>query len=161
MYLLEPNKPNGIFIREYGILCNVCIKDKVQSCQVAEPNQNFQDSIDVLKARWYQFHKIYSDEDDDDELEEIDMFLESDVTKYNVKGNVGIICTGDDHNYYLAKLITVTHETGESGMDDKNHEMPVLQKVITCSYLEIIKIQKTAPSITLKIKRKPRYLLTA
>ena len=68
------------------------------------------------------------------------MFLEIDVTKYTVKGNVGIICRGDDYNYYLAKLITDTHETGESGMDD-NHDMPVNQKVIiTCSYLEIIKI---------------------
>ena len=60
-------------------------------------------------------------------------------TKYTAKGNVGIICMGDDHNYYLAKLITDNHETGESGMDD-NHEMPVHQKVITCSYLQIIKI---------------------
>ena len=68
------------------------------------------------------------------------MFLECDVTKYTVKGNVGIICQGDDYSYYLAKLITDTHETGEPGMDD-NHEMPVNQKVIiTCSYLEIIKI---------------------
>ena len=60
--------------------------------------------------------------------------------KYTVKGNVGIIYMGDNHNYYLAKLITDNHETGESGMDDKNHEMPVHQKVITCSYLQIMKI---------------------
>ena len=71
-------------------------------------------------------------------------------TKYTAKGNVGIICMGDDHNYYLAKLITDIHETGESGMDDNNHEMPVHQKVITCSYLQIMKIKKRAPSITLK-----------
>ena len=37
------------------------------------------------------------------------MFLESDVTKYTVKVNVGIICTEDDHNYYLAKPITDIH----------------------------------------------------
>ena len=66
------------------------------------------------------------------------MILESDVTKYTAKDNVGIICTGDDHNYYLAKLIINIHET-ESGMDD-NHEIPVHQELITCSYLEIIKI---------------------
>ena len=140
MYLLEPNKPNGVFIREYGFLCNVCIKGRVESCQAAEPNQYFWRSIDVLKAKWYQFHEIDSDEDDDGELEETDMFLESDVTKCTAKGNVGIICMVDDHNYYLAKLITDIHETGESGMDNNNHEMPVHQKVITCSYLEIIKI---------------------
>ena len=68
------------------------------------------------------------------------MFLESDVTKYNAKGNAGIICMGDDQNYYLAKLITDTHETKESEKDDNNHEMPAHQKVITCSYLAAFKI---------------------
>ena len=119
MYLLEPNKPNGVFIREYGFLCNVCIKGRVESCQAAEPNQYFWHRIDVLKAKWYQFHEI----DDDEEPEETDMFLEN-VTKYTEKGNVGIICTEDDHNYCLAKPITDIHETEESGMDDNNHEMP-------------------------------------
>ena len=71
-------------------------------------------------------------------------------TKYTAKDNVGIICMRDDHSHYLAKLITDIHETGESGMDDNNHEMPVHQKVITCSYLQIMKIKKRAPSITLK-----------
>ena len=80
MYLLEPNKPNGVFTREYGFPCNVCIKGRVESCQAAEPNQYFLNSINVVKAKWYQLHKIDSDEDnDDEELEEIDMFLESDV----------------------------------------------------------------------------------
>ena len=36
---------------------------------------------------------------------------------------IGIICMGDDPNYYLAKPITDIHETEESGMDD-NHEIP-------------------------------------
>ena len=76
MYLLEPNKPN-VFTREYGFLCNVSIKGRVESCQAAEPNQYFQHSISVLKAKWYQFHKIDRDEDnDDDELEEIDVLRE-------------------------------------------------------------------------------------
>ena len=88
MYLLEPTKPNGVFIREDGFLCTVCIKGRVESCQAVEPNQYFRHSIDVLKAIWYQFHEIDNDEDnDDEELEEIDMFLESDVTKYTAKGN--------------------------------------------------------------------------
>ena len=68
------------------------------------------------------------------------MFLESDVTKYTAKGNVGIICTGDDHNYYLAKLIIDNSETGESGMNDNNQEVPAYQNVISRSYLEIMKI---------------------
>ena len=138
VYLLEANKPNGVFIREDGFLCNVCIKGRVESCQAAEPNQYFRHSIDVLKAKWYPFHEIDSDEDNDDE--ETDMFLESDVTKYTAKGNVGIICTGDDHNYYLAKLIIDNSETGESGMNDNNQEVPAYQNVISRSYLEIMKI---------------------
>ena len=60
--------------------CNVCMKGRVESCQAAEPNQYFLNSINVVKAKWYQLHKIDSDEEiDDEELEEIDMFLESDV----------------------------------------------------------------------------------
>ena len=74
-------------------------------------------------------------------------------TKYTAKGNVGIICMGDDHNYYLAKLITDIHETGESGMDDNDHEMPVHQKVITCSYVQIMKIKKST-IYYIEIKRK-------
>ena len=101
MYLLEPNKPNGAFIREYGFLRNVCIKGRVESCQAAEQNQYFRHDIDVLKAKWYQFHEIDSDENNDEQLKEIDMFLESDATKYTAKGNVGIICTGDEHNITL------------------------------------------------------------
>ena len=31
------------------------------------------------------------------------MFLESGVTEHTVNGNIGIISTGDDHNYYLTK----------------------------------------------------------
>ena len=90
------------FLLEYWFLYNVCIKGRVESCQAAEPNQYFWHNIDVLKAKWYQFHKIDSDKNnDDEELEEIDMFLESDVTKYTAKGNAVIICTGDDHNYTL------------------------------------------------------------
>ena len=52
-------------------------------------------------------------------------------------------------------MITDIHEAEESGKDDNNHEMSADQNVLTCSYLEIIKIQKRASSITLKIKRKP------
>ena len=139
MYLLEVNKPNGVFFREYRFLCNVYIKGRIEYCQAAEQNQYFRNSIDVLKAKWYQFHEIDSDEDNDEEFEEIDMFLESGVTEHTVNGNIGIISMGDDHNYYLTKLITDIYGIEESEKDDNNHEMPAHQKVITCSYLEIIK----------------------
>ena len=82
VYLLEPNKPNGVIIREYGFLCNVCIKGRFEICQAAETNQYLRHNIDVLKAKWYQFHEIDSDEDNDnEELQEIDIFLENDVRK--------------------------------------------------------------------------------
>ena len=50
-----------VYLLEYGFLCNVCIKGRVEICQAADPNQHFRHNIDVLKAKWYQFHKIDSD----------------------------------------------------------------------------------------------------
>ena len=59
-----------------------------------EPNQYFRHNIDVLKAKCYQFHKINSDEDNDnEELEEIDMFSEKEVI-------YKIYCKGQ-YKYYL------------------------------------------------------------
>ena len=52
-----------------------------------EPNQYFRHSIDVLKAKWYQFHEIDSDKDNDnEELEEIDV-LREEVYKVYFKGH--------------------------------------------------------------------------
>ena len=74
--ITKPDKCNGIFIREYACLCNVCIKGRVESCQAAESNQYFRHNIDVLKAKWYQFHQNDSDKgNDNEELDEIDMFI--------------------------------------------------------------------------------------
>ena len=67
------------------------------------------------------------------------MFIENNTTKYIVKGDIAIICTGDDQNYYLAKLIINIYETKEYEKDDNNHEIPAQQKVIACSYLEVHK----------------------
>ena len=62
--------------------------------RAAEPNQYFRHSIDVLKAKCYQFHEIDSDEDNDnEELEKIDLFLEKEVI-YKV------YCKGQ-YRYYL------------------------------------------------------------
>ena len=71
--------------------------------------------------------------------DEIDLSLESDATKYTVKGDIAVFCTGDDHNYYLAKLITDIYETEESEKDNYNYEMAAHQKVIASSYLETYK----------------------
>ena len=43
--ITKPNKCNGVFIREYACLCNVCIKGRVGSCQAAESNQLSQINI--------------------------------------------------------------------------------------------------------------------
>ena len=103
-----------------------------------EPNQYFRHSIDVLKAKWYQFHEIDSDEDNDhDKLEEIDVPR---------KGSYKVYCKGQ-YRYYLyerwSQLLpfkTDIYETKESERDDNNYEMPAPQNVITCSYLDIVKI---------------------
>ena len=148
----------GNFIKLLLSLMNVVVylsesmdvKGRVESCQAAESNQYFKYSIDILKEKWYQFHEIDSDEDNDnEELNENDMFIGSNTTKCTVKGDIAIICMGDDHNYYLAKLITDIYETEESEMDDYNHEMPAHQNVIVSFYLEVHKDIKRVPSITL------------
>ena len=132
------------------LLESMDVKGRVESCQAAESNQYFRHSIDILKEKWYQFHEIDSDEDNDnEELNENDMFIESNTTKCTVKGDIAIICTGDDHSYYLAKLITDIYKTEESEMDDYNHEMPAHQNVIVSFYLEVQKDIKRVPSITL------------
>ena len=110
-------------------------KVELKVVRAAEPNQYFRHRIDVLKAKWYQFHDIDSDEDNDNqELEEVDFLRE---------GSYKVCCKRrnrqDDDNYYLAKLMTDIYETEESEKDDNNYEMPAHQKFITCSYLEIIK----------------------
>lgn len=81
------------------LLDSMDVIGRVESCQAVEWNHYFRHSIDLLEGKRYQFHKIDSDQDNDDEkLNENDMFIESDATKYAVKGNIAIICTGDDHN---------------------------------------------------------------
>ena len=99
-----------------------------------------------MKGKWYQFHEIDSDEgNNDEELNENDMFIESNVTKYTVEGDIAIICTGDDLNYY--QLLSDNRHLWE--MDDYNHEMPAHQKVIVSFYLEVHEDIKRVPSTTL------------
>lgn len=38
--------------------------------------------------------------------------------------HIAIIYIGDDHNYYLGKLITDIYKTDKSEKDDYNNEMP-------------------------------------
>ena len=60
--------------------------------KAAEPNQYFRHSIDVLKAKWYQFREIDSNEDNDhDKLEEIDVPR---------KGSYKVYCKAQ-YRYYL------------------------------------------------------------
>ena len=152
--ITKPNKRNGLFIREYACLCNVCIKGRVESCQAAESNQYFRHNIDVLKAKWYQFNQIDSGKDNgNEEHDEIDLFIEN-VTKYIVKGDLTIIRAGGDYKYYLAKLITNIYETEESQKNDYNHELPAHQKVIACSYLKVHKDIKEGILYYIEQKRK-------
>ena len=96
--------------------------------------------MDVLKAKWCQFHEIDSDKDnDDEELDEIHMFIESDATKYIVKCDIAIR-TGEYHNYYLAKLIVDIYETEESE-----------KRMITT--LRCLHIKTLWPALTLRFKK--------
>ena len=75
--------------------------------------------MDVLKAKWYHFQESDCEKDNgDEELDEIDMFIEIDAIKYIVKVEIAIIRTRDDHNYYLAMLMADIYKTEESEKDD-------------------------------------------
>ena len=88
-----------------------CIKGRVESCQAAESSQYFRHSINVLKAKCYQFHESDSDKDnDDEELNEIDMFIENDATKCIIKCDIAIICTGDDQMFGLISSFLINRQ---------------------------------------------------
>ena len=89
-----------------------------------------------MRGKWYQFYEIDSDKDNDnEELDKSDRFIESgDVTEYIEKGDIAITCTGDDHNYYLTKLITNINKL-------KN-----LKRMITV--MRCLHIKKLSPALT-------------
>ena len=63
-------------------------KVELKVVRAAEPNQYFRHRIDVLKAKWYQFHEIDSDEDNDnEELEETDFLREGSNKVYCKRQN--------------------------------------------------------------------------
>ena len=76
-------------------------------------------SAELLKAKKYNFHDNDESQDkEDEELDEINMLIKSDATKYIVKDNIAITCARDNHNDYLPKLLTGIYEIKDITKDD-------------------------------------------
>ena len=62
-------------------------------------------------------------DDEFDELDEIEYF-ESEASKLILKGDIAVIKTGDDHPYYLLKLMKDPYQTQETITDSYNRTSP-------------------------------------
>ena len=77
-------------------------------------------------------------EDEVDELENA-KFMETEASKLIRNGDIAVIKTGDDHPYYLLKLLRDPFETETTVSDDYIHEFPPLHRVVEGNYFEIHK----------------------
>ena len=69
-----------VYLLEYGFLCNVYIKVRVESCQGCRAKSIFSTQHWCSESKMLPVHEIDSDEDNDnEELEKIDLFLEKEV----------------------------------------------------------------------------------
>ena len=69
-------------------------------------------------------------------------YFKSEASKLILKGDIAVIKTGDDHPYYLLKLMKDPYETQETITDSYNHKFPLYHRVIEGNYLELHKEQK-------------------
>lgn len=69
------------------------------------------------------------------------MFLDSNAAKYIVKGDIAILCVGDDHKYYLAKLKANIYEIKESTIYCMEHKKkPIISTHCIASLCTILEI---------------------
>ena len=99
------------------------------------------------KTKKTKSKKSYEDLNDDkygdlneDEINELESaeFMESEASKL-IQGDVAAMETGDDHPYYLLKLLQDPYETEGTLSDDYNHEFPPLYRVAEGNYFELHK----------------------
>ena len=77
-------------------------------------------------------------EDEVNELENAEL-METEASKLIREGDIAVIKTGDDHPYYLLKLLRDPFETETTVSDDYNHEFPPLHRIVEGNYFEIHK----------------------
>ena len=75
---------------------------------------------------------------DEDEVNDMDNeeYMESDASKVIVKDDIAVIKTGDNHYYYILKLIKDPFITEDLVFDDYGHFFPPLHQVVQGQYLE-------------------------
>ena len=85
---------------------------------------------------------IIDDEEDNDDLNEEEAeeweeeYIKTEASKFIQKGDIAVITTGDDHQYYLLRLISAPYELLEQTTDDYKHTFPPLHCVVEGNYLE-------------------------
>ena len=82
------------------------------------------------------------------------MYNETESSKYIQEGDFAVIKTGDDHAYYLLKLISSPYETDSEVTDDYKHTFPPFQSVVEGNYLEVHKETSNGNIYYIDTKRK-------
>ena len=108
---------------------------------------------------------IIDDEEDNDLNEEEaeeweEEYTETEAPKFIQEGDFAVIKTGDDHQYYLLRLISAPYELQEQTTDDYKHTFPRLHCVVEGNY-QVVKQQETAGSNLYYIDYKPKALISA
>ena len=65
--------------------------------------------------------------------------MEKEASRLIQEGDIAVIKTGDDHPYYLLKLLRDPFETEATISDDYNHEFPPFLRVVEGNYFELHK----------------------
>ena len=127
-------------------MCSNCICGNVKSCSISKENRVFNNCKDEVTPEWHdsekaELTKYYNTTDSDEGSDEED-FIKSFATSVTKKGDIAIICAGDDHLYYLDILIGEIYKTEAAEKDNYQHEIPASQRVMKCIYLELFRESK-------------------
>ena len=99
-----------------------------------------------IKSKGKGKGKKSADDAEDDEANELDEeeaeeweedYIETEASKFIQGGDIAVIKTGDDFQYYLFKLISTPFELQEQTTDHYNHKFPPFHRVVEENYLEV------------------------
>ena len=142
--LTKPGR-QGIYLCRFACMCSNCICGNVKSRDISKENPVFNNCKDEVTPEWHVFEKVeltsYGNTTNSDESSDED-FIESFATSVIKKGDIAIICAGDDHLYYLGILISEIYKIEAAEEDDYQHEIPASQHVMKRNYLELFRESK-------------------
>ena len=147
-----PGDNTAIHYRRNSCGCQHCLKGQYKECESLAEFSSYPQQITMQKHKFVikSSKKKSGDETDDDETNELDEeeqaeweeeYIETEASKFIQEGDIAIIKTGDDYQYYLLKLTSNPYELQELTTDDYNHKFPPFHRVVAGNYLEIHKEQ--------------------